>query len=264
MAEEAVRDGMEKGSLTILHKDSGVPENTIGRVLSLPEHLILLTPDAVFKDVPSEMVEYLKDKWKDVNWKGNLEVYLNHSPLFKQLKRLYSSERRVNLFLRLLLGTPATIINSLAGKLWRANSYNPFTESAQVFHSNPAIAMHEVGHMENYNKSRHPGLRALAYGLPIVRSSMEWTASNEAMKRLNEKERDAAKKVLEPAFGTHAGFDFGRIMRVVCPPLAKPYELAGAMLGHLHSRLFKKNIFFNEKSVVNQSSASLAPVAAMV
>lgn len=263
MAGEADQGGLEKGSLTIIHKDSGLPEKTIGRLLSLPEHLILGTPDAIVKDASSQMVEYLKNKWNDVNWKGDVEVYLNHSPLFRQLKRLYSNDRRVNLFLRFLLGTPATLFNSFAGKLWRANLYNPYTESAQVFHANSAVAMHEIGHMENYDKSKRPGLRSLAYSLPIVHSQMEWIASKNAMMRLNESERDAAKKVLEPAFGTHAGFDFGRIMRMVCPPLAKPYELAGAILGHIHARLFKKNIFFNEQPILNTNRTSLAPAPAI-
>lgn len=239
------------GNLEIEYKKSGVVENTLGRVLAAPSHLLLLTPDAIFKDAPAEMVAYLAEKFKDVNWKGNPLIRLNRSPLFAEMKRLFGKDRRMNLFVRILLGLPVTFFNSILGKIARSDRYNPYTETAQIFHKNPAIAMQETGRALNFDESEHPFWRAVAYVIPIVRSAQDWEAGSEAMKRLNTDERKAAQKVLEPKFGSAAGADIGRLFNFAFPPAQGVSSAAGLLMGHIHGRLADKNIFFNGKTIPN-------------
>ncbi len=238
------------GNLEIEYKKSGIVEN-LGHVLATPAHLLLLTPDAIFKDAPAEMVTYLAEKFKDVKWKGNPLIRLNRSPLFAEMKRLFGKDRRMNLFVRILLGMPVTFFNSILGKIARSDRYNPYTETAQIFHKNPAIAMQETGRALKFDESKHPFWRAAAYAIPIARSAQDWEAGSEALKRLNSTERKAAQKVLEPKFGSASGADVGRLFNFAFPPAAGVASAAGLLLGHIHGRMARDNIFFNGESVVN-------------
>lgn len=214
--------------------------NTVGRFNAIPTNIALLTPEAILSSPGKDTAEFIQERCKDVPWKGQVEVYLGHSPLLHQLKRLFQKERRTNLFARVFLGIPTTFGTWIAGNSFRADAYNPYTESAQVYHSNPAVAMHEVGHAEDFDKSRFPTLRAIFGSFPFIRQKLEWNASHNAMKHLkNEEERKEAGKVLEPAFGSYLGpfMPFAPISRLI--------NFIPTIAGHIHSRMSKNSIFGN-------------------
>jgi hypothetical protein len=233
--------------LEVRNYSRGVFEETVGRLQALPGNILLGTPKAIWQKVP-DIAEYLQDKFKDVPWQGNVEVHLNRSPLFRQLRRLFQKERRSNLFFRVVAGLPTTLSTWLAGKFARADAYNPYTETAQVFHSDSAVAMHEVGHAKDFDQARNPSLKALARYIPFVANVQEWKASRNAMQHLDPQERDKAKKVLEPAFGSYCGTPFAILAPIVrwMRPASIIATVAGIVGGHIHSRVGKKNIFYNE------------------
>lgn len=231
-------------NVNVIHRGGGVIENTLGRIGSVPRNILLGTPKDVFRNVPRETVDFIKERTHNMDLKGQVDVYLNHTPLFKQMKRLFSKDRKSSFFARMAIGLPSLFAVNAVAKLGRMNHYNPFTESVSVYHSNPAIAMHELGHAEDFNKSKYPALKSFAYALPFVRSKMEWNASHNAMKHLKPHEREDARKVLEPAFGAHVGGEALAVASVIAPPLRPIYALAGVIAGHIHSRTSKNNIFF--------------------
>src|SRR3989344_5002083 len=98
-----------QSNITFNFKKKGdILARTVGRAGALWANLNLWTPLAGFKDPTEKDVEYLKEMYKDVQWKGNIEVNVNHSPLFGQLKRLFSDERRTNFFVRATAGLSST------------------------------------------------------------------------------------------------------------------------------------------------------------
>lgn len=261
MAEE------EKGRLTVIQKPSDIIENTIGRIGALETNIALLTPTAIWKSIPKERIEELQNRYKDIQWNGKVEVYLSHSPLFKQLARLFQKGRRVNLFARIAVGIPYTTLAWLSSKLSRADYYNPFTETVTTYHPNRAVGMHEIGHAEDFDKSKYPFLRFLRFAtLPLVRSKIEWNASRNAMKYLQPEEKEEARRILEPAWGTYLAFDTAAIASLFYTPFRPLLAIApiiGLIAGHIHARLpGSHNIFFNDKPIeehIPVPSARLQP-----
>lgn len=246
--------------ITIVHKRGDIIENTIGRIGgTLNEYIPFWTPEAIFHNISEDQAESLKDRYRDVNWRGDVKVYLGHNPLFDQLRRQFFElgKRRINFLFRLLPGLPYTAYAWVSSKLARTDFYNPFTETVTVYNPNLAVPTHETGHAEFFDKSSFPGLQALSRFIPGIRTYQEWTASNYAMKHLDPPERQKARKVLEPAVGTYVGADAAILGYLAFPPLAPaiaivaPFlPLIGLIAGHIHSRLpGTKNIFFDETNV---------------
>ncbi len=249
--------------LKVIRGWGSIAANTVGRINAIPTDVALLTPGAILSSPEKDTAEFLQERYKDVSWKGQVvEVYLGHSPLLRQLRRLFQKERRTNLLARVFLGIPTTLSAWAAGNVFRTDAYNPYTESAQVYHSNPAVAMHEAGHAEDFDQSKFPTLRAIFGGLPFFKQKLEWNASRNAMKHLkNEYERREAGKVLEPAFGSYLG------LYMPFAPLSRLINFVPLIGGHIHSRISKNSIFGNfkdeEKKEEHQASAqNHAPAAA--
>lgn len=248
-----------RGSLTITHKRGDIIENTVGRVGALTTNLLLWTPESILQNISEEQADVLRDRYKNVNWKGDVKVYLGHNPLFDQLKRLYfePGKRRTSFFARITAGLPTTVVAWVQSKFFRSDYYNPFTETVTTYNKNLAVASHEIGHAEYFDRSNFPGIQALAGAFPVFRSYQEWAASHNAMKYLNPEERIKARKVLEPAWGTYAGADAAYMTAALVPesipyllPVAPFAPIIGALVGHVHSRLPEsRNIFFDETSV---------------
>lgn len=247
-----------KGSITFEHKRGDIIENTIGRLGALRGNIMLWTPEAILHNISKEQEEELKERYNNVNWRGDVKVYLNHNPLFDQLKRQFfePGNRRVNFFLR-VPGVLATFGGWISSKLHRADYYNPFTETVTTYNPNLAVAYHEIGHAEYFDKLDYPGLVTFLSIIPGLRSFVEWSASHNAMKHLNHEERQKVRKVLEPALGTYIGPDAALATAAAFPdliPIVAPIypisHLLGLVAGHIHSRLpGSRNIFFDETAV---------------
>ncbi len=243
----------EEGSheISFIHQHGDPIENTFGRVNSLFGNFLLGTPEASFQSPSKKLSEELKEKLQHIKTNGQIETYMGHSPFFREMKRLFKDDRRTNKFLRYGLGIPTTLYSSLlAGKLRRADHYNPFTEAIHVYHPNKAIALHEIGHALDFDKAKKPGLKAVGGILPPFRLKNEWQASRNAMKFLDtEGQRDAAR-ILEPALGTYVGgFGASLLGRITSLPVSAMAFLGSVALGHFHATASEKNIFYNNEPV---------------
>lgn len=236
----------EYPGINIIHKKSGIVETTVGRVGSLPKNLLLATPQAAFQGPDKKWNEKFGDKLKPLNTHGNIEIYMGHSPFLRQMKRLFKGPRRTNFFFRMGLGIPTTVAGSLMGKLTRADYYNPWTESAQVFHPSKAMAARGVGYALHFDKANHPTIKAAFSGLPFVHAKIAWKASQEGLKQLDTADVHDASKILEPAMGLSLGVDagvFDGLTSLALLPVSGIVAGAATLAGHAHSRLFKGNIF---------------------
>jgi len=250
----------ENNEISILHK-RGDPLEQLGR-LSIPTFiqnaLVRGTPLASFSNPKESDAMALKEKLKNTKTEGKIEVYLGHSPYFREMKRLFSRDRKTNFFLRMGLGLPGTAIVSIITKLTRTDYYNPFTETAHVYHPNKAIALHEVGHATDYDQAKYPGGKAIISQLvPPLGFKDEWQASRNAMKHLDKKEQSDAGKILEPGLGSHLGATLlpfvGALVNI---PTGIATYWGSVLAGHIHSRVSNKNIFFNGEPVALKAAST--------
>jgi len=243
----------EGNEIQIIHGKGDPLEQSFGRVNSVVTNsLILGTPKASFQSPTKELAAELKEKLKETKTNGKIEVYLGHSPFFRELKRLFHRDRRANFFLRMGLGLPSILKGSLIqNKLMRSDHYNPLTETVHVYHPNKAVALHEIGHALDFDKAKYPGLKTFGGILPPIRLKQEWVASRNAMKYLDKKEQHEASKILEPAFSSYVG-SFGGLAvgKLISAPAALVTYIGSIALGHLHSRTSEKNIFYNGEPVL--------------
>jgi len=140
---------------------------------------------------------------------------MGHSRVFKDTVRLFRDKRLkdISLLGRIFLGIPATILGGIGAKLTRADYYNPFTKTLTVYSDVPAIARHELGHAEDFQRVGSPTLYSLSTLLaPPIRLWKEARASYFAHVAAPKSQKWQTGRYLAPAFATYlAGFMFNPI-----------------------------------------------------
>lgn len=199
----------------VYQKEGDILERTIGKILSIPfVHLTNGTYSSMLKDVPEERINDLKDKFKNTEWQADVEVHLNHSPLFHQLERLVELGEKDSPFQkvkRLFFGIPVSIFNSTMGKLANWNMYNPYAEVVQLFNENKYIDIAKLTTVEFIHKEKNPiykEIYSLANSIPIVANTLLFIKTNlEAWKKLDEKEKIEGTRYLASNSATEGIMD---------------------------------------------------------
>lgn len=267
-----------EGSLTVTHNTRDFVANTVGHVLAVPfKHLPLWTWDAAFKNPPKELSTKLFERYKDVPWKGDVMVRVGHTSIMGDLQRLWASYDTVkgkSVFSTThwtidraarALYTPIQIIKSSMAKVFRSDYYDPITNTAVVYHPNLAKGMHELGHAEFWDASKHREAWTTFYAFPIVQSFTEWKASANAMKRFKtDEERRQGLKVLEPMFASYLFSDVLRLVNIPgLPPL--PTIAAPWIAGHFMARGYPRRaqrfeyVFSGREKSAKDASAGKKP-----
>lgn len=261
----------QNNGLHITYKGSDIIEN-LARFQPahwLAQTVLLGTPRGIWSGPNEKMVGELNEMYKDVEFKGQYEVLLGGNSLGTQLSRLFSSDRRMNIFSRLVMGLPATVVGWATSKLNRSDHYNPFTETAVVYNPNIAVATHEIGHAEFFDKQKSPFISSLLYSLPIIRSNDEWKASRNAMSHFTEeKDIKKANRILSGAFGTYYASDLLQVIGTAAfllpIPLTKEIATAaiigGAIGGRVHATI--SDLFRGEKNIFNKRQLEQAQLTA--
>jgi len=101
-----------------------------------------------------------------------------------------------------------------------------------LYHRDPAILTHELGHAEDFAKREWRTLYIFARGVPVVLLYQEWKASTFGIENLRERglmrELKRANRVLGGGFGAYLGSVFKGIG-----------ILPGALVGQAAGILFK-------------------------
>lgn len=269
------KEGPKNPGLTVTYYEKGdFFTRYLGPWLSIPDNALLGQPGAGFQTTSRETMAEVEKMYEDLKLKGEIEVVVNKSPFFHQMKRLFSKERRANFFLRATVGVANTLYGTVAGKLWKSSYYNPHSEMGVIQHPSKAIAAKVFGLIEFFDKAKHEGLKGFLYQLPFFRMQREFQGTINAMKRFaNAEEREKYRRILTAAFGRYVGADIGRVvgfllkradpvfdvlptlnffkLPLIGLPIGFPFDLPfntaiGALLGHIQVSTSKKNIFFNE------------------
>lgn len=186
----------KKGSLNIIHHETGdIVEATVGKVMAgVFQHPGFASYKSWLKDIPPERVNEIYEKFKDVEWNGDIEVNLNHSPVFRQLKRLFESDRKNSLFTRVALGVPATLLYGAMGRIGQWSYYNPYAESLQLYNENKYADFARMGVAELIDRQKNPIMRevmSLANSIPIYTNTLLFIKANQELKKKLTKEEKA-------------------------------------------------------------------------
>ncbi|MBI5019336.1 hypothetical protein HZB58_03620 [Candidatus Gottesmanbacteria bacterium] len=262
-----------EGSLTFEYHTHDTIANTIGHILAIPTiHTMLWTWGSAFKNPSKELADQLFDRYKDVPWKGDVLVRVGHASIIGDMQRAMARNESVRGRPWRLKDIPGRVMETVGklgiafftffatagAKFTRSDFYNPYANSATIYHPKLAIGMHELGHAEFYNQRDNVsrvgllimdwlGLNVgkdIVLPVPFFRSFTEYKASEIAMKRFKtDEERREGLKVLEAAWATYL---FGDVLSLSFLP--KPItDSIGAVLsypasvaGHLMNRLYPK------------------------
>jgi len=199
----------EGGSFTIAEKNEFIAQ-TFGHILAIPYvHLPLWTPHAIVRNTPPETIEYLKERWKDVPWKGDVLVRIGHTSLFGDIQRSMADKKDLShmppKWMRTLV-LPYTLLQSFLGKFMRLDHYNAFTNTAHVFHADKAMGMGRIAQahwFDQMDSGLLKGVTRFAQALvPLVTSVVEWKTFEHAMPRFtSDADRRSASKIFEPYWG---------------------------------------------------------------
>ena len=164
----------------------------IGNVFALPIKLILFTWRVDDHTVPADTEAYLV-RYIDLpaSQTDGTHFSLNEYAPGRALKRL-TTNRKVAWPYRLLIGLPVTLLVDvlLPGRLFAGlvggDMYNPYTDTVSIYSSHPAIALHEAGHVDDFNSRRYKGTYAFVRLIPFVDLYQEYVATDEAVTHLVE------------------------------------------------------------------------------
>jgi hypothetical protein len=241
----------EGGSIDVLYHPDALLADSIGQVLAVPiRHLPLLTFDTMFQKPLEKNAEVLYERWKNIPWKGNLEVHIGNVSFMNEMKRTFDGniKGRPNIFFR-LLGLPYTGYKAIVGKLTRDDYYNPLTHTVYTTHPDVAVSMQELGFAQEFDQAKHASVKTATTLIPYVNTYNTYKASEHAMKRFeNDEQRRHAMKLYEPILGAQIVRDTSRV-------------ITPAMIGTFGFGALMSNYIINNPATYSQIIASGQRVA---
>lgn len=281
---EKLEAGFEKIAVVINNEDkhwySSPAANTIGRVGALLPAAVLGTLKGVTDSPDIDMVKAIADRYANKNEK-NLSVRaeklkkLDNKPFLTKIKNFIlgadhvgPGELSVNVggskpfhdisrvwgrpdlsILSKLQGIPTTLGSALIGAGLRADNYNPFSHSVNLYTNESGIMSHEFGHADDYSKQKYPLLHSLKRIIPFLAVPQEITASRYAgnnlksilQKKLKDKDkvRDALSRqdrLLSAGTGSYLSSNLLGLTGVPnIPGLKMLAGLPGGIIGNLAS-----------------------------
>jgi hypothetical protein len=190
----------EKQALDVYDKEHAIfrpVSATIGRVLSMPAMDILGTAHETASLDNPDIKAYL-DAVKDHSALKDVGVYLGSERLLNKLYRTWKNPRYG--FGSKVMSTLNFPIRALSAAMGRADHYDPTSNTISVFHSDPAILAHELGHAMDFGTAKDPDLANRMYQRksPL---DQEYLASNMAInafaKQMFNKSKDVSPEDLK-------------------------------------------------------------------
>lgn len=221
--------------IDIQHGEPSKVIDGVGWVLGIPSKLLLLDKRADNHDISPETVEqtyeYLSEK--DVD---GVMVRVNQYDPIGEWKRLFKNDR-VGVPWRATFGAVYTLgYTVVPGRLFGGDSYNPFTNTVNVYSDVPALAMEQAARAHDTNQKSHPGFYSAVKSLPLVGLVHEARAKQAVFRHLDAtgdpEERAEARRVLHPQMGREVGGQ----ATIFVPQGDALLSLGGAAIGHVVGR----------------------------
>lgn len=222
---------LQPGELQIEQGHPNAVVDAIGWVLGIPSKIILLDRRMDNHMVSEETVAALRD-YLHRNSVTNVKVRINQYEPRAEWSRLFRN-KSVGAGWRYTFGIIANLVYTiLPGRLIGGDSYNPYTNTINIYSDHKGVAIHEGGHAKDFAPRKWKGTYSFFYMLPFAALYAEARASNDAISYLHAQpdalDEKEGYKILYPAYATYIG---GETMQ-----LAGPYPLiyvAAVIPGHI-------------------------------
>jgi tetratricopeptide (TPR) repeat protein len=204
---------------------------TIGRLNAASTALVLGTT-APFRRGPclaDNAVQRVAAGFRDADTGDRLELQLGSSMPLRNLIRIW--KRRGIGIIGKILGTLMWPFRETIKAIGRVDCYDPFAHSVALYHNDPAILAHELGHAQDFASHRWRILYSLCRAIPLVMLYQEWKASRLGMRNLQSRGLDGdinrANRVMGGGFGSYVG---AIVLELIVPGFG---ILIGAILGQV-------------------------------
>ena len=209
--------------------------DTAGSVLGVFDKLALwdrrARNHAVSADTEAAVAQYAA-----VNGLSTTKVRINQYAPGDEWRRL-AANKEVGAGWRYTFGAITTLgYTILPGRLLGRDSYNPYTDTVNIYSDLPPLAMEQAAHAKNIRNRERPGTYATLTSLPLVNLFPEKIAKDDVLDYVTRTgdphQRREAYDVLTPQYGAEVGGQLGQVFT----SFELGPRLAGAATGHVLKR----------------------------
>jgi len=212
-------------------------------LFSLPNKLILWNW-RIENHAISPVTEEALRAYLDANGLHNVKVRLNEYAPGGEWSRLVRN-REIGVFWRYTFGALSTVFYTiLPGRVFGGDSYNPFTNTINLYSDHISVALHEGGHAKDFAQTHYKGAYAAARLIPLFPLVQEALATGETVGYHREEQAAEAEKddyrVLYPAYGTYIageGLGIASWFGPVSYPTVLAIQAGVAIPGHIIGRI---------------------------
>lgn len=205
---------------------------TVGR-LNAPFTSLILGTTAPFKSGPQSVHEDIRqviEYFDKGNTPDRLELQFGSSMPVRNIERLWK-RNGLSIYGK-LLGTLCWPFSEIMRAIGRLDCYDPFAHTVVLYHRDPAILTHELGHAQDFAHRKWRTLYILGRVLLPVLLYQEWKATSFGIMNLRERdliyEAQRANRVLCGGFGSYLGSMF-KVIGIIL----------GALIGQAVGAVFK-------------------------
>lgn len=206
-----------------------------GWVFGIPDKLLLWDRRAENHSISAD-TEYAIQNYLADHRLTDVKVRLNQYAPGDEWRRLRDNDT-VAPGWRYTIGALSVIgYTVFPGRVFGGDSYNPFTNTVNLYSDIPSIAVHEGAYARDNARREYHGTYGTLQMLPVVNMWHETVATQDALEYIDGQNEPAlaheANRILHPLYGSRLGGAAGTFL----PPSQPLLAVAGAVTGHATGR----------------------------
>jgi hypothetical protein len=228
-------DQWNSGTLQVEYGASRPVLDSVGWVVGIPRRVLLwdwrVDNHEVSDDTVTEVCRYL-----DENELNQVKVRINQYSPIDEMRRLRDNQT-ISPGWKYTFGMGNVLAYTIfPGRIWGGDSYNPYTQSLNVYSDVPSLALVEAAYAKDMAAQRYPGAYAASQSLPIIAMWHETRATDDVITyiaiRGTRSEQEETRKILFARYGMVLGGDIGSFQNGSGLAIGSVYQIVGAASGH--------------------------------
>ncbi len=207
----------------------------VGWVFGIPSRVALWNWEVENHDISVETETQLQH-YVAANNLQDVKVRLNQYDPGGEWRRL-TENHRVSPGWRYTVGALSTVgYTLLPGRIFGGDSYNPFTNTLNVYSNVPSLGMLEAGYAKDVHHRTYPGTYAVSQFIPGLNLVHETLATRDVLDYVAERgEIDQQREALHVLYPRYGGAVGGAVEDFI--PVGGVIEIGGLLAGHATGRI---------------------------
>ncbi len=206
-----------------------------GWVFGIPDKLLLWDRRAENHNISAE-TEYAIQDYLTEHRLTDVKVRLNQYAPGDEWRRLRDNDK-VSPGWRYTIGALSVVgYTVLPGRLFGGDSYNPFTNTVNLYSDIPSVAVHEGAYARDNASREYHGTYGTLQVIPGINMWHATVATQDALEYIDGRNTPAlaheANRILHPRYGAKLGGTAG----IFLPPSQPVLTVVGAAAGHATGR----------------------------